>query len=160
MVCISLLHYSRREAIGPSSLALDCDAMAQPRGNYSMVQVSIDICASAAPPDDPWTVEHLLQHFHLEGCQCEVNDLIYPMMSGPGRYLMPSIESLEQHWVSWDEPLVPDRRVLGPFVKESCFARWQMHRRWSATSALWVTLILKTLTFMFAWSCISLPQWQ
>ena len=47
----------------------------------------------------------------LEGCQCEVNDLIYPMMSRTGRYLMPSIESLEQHWVSWDEPLVPDRRV-------------------------------------------------
>ena len=85
--------------------------MAQYRWDHSMAQVSIDIFASVAPPNDPWTVEYLLQHFHLEGCQCEVNDLIYPMMSGAGRYLMPAIESFEQHWVSWDEPLVSDRRV-------------------------------------------------
>ena len=121
MFSISLLHYSRREATGPSSLALDFDAMAQPRWDYSMVQVSIDIFASAAPPDDPWTVEHLLQHFHLEGCQCEVNDLIYPMMSGPGRYLMPSVESLEQHWVSWDESLVSDRRVHWAICERELF---------------------------------------
>ena len=121
MFLIRSLYYSRKEATGPSSIALNCDAMAQPRGDYSRVQVSIDICASAAPTNDPWTVEHLLQHFHMEEYQCELNDLIYPMMSGPGRYLMPSIESLEQHWVSWDEPLVSDRRVHWAICERELF---------------------------------------
>ena len=35
----------------PSSIALHCEAMAQPRGDYSRVQISVDICASAAPND-------------------------------------------------------------------------------------------------------------
>ena len=85
MFFINALHYSGREATGPSFITLNCDAMAHPRGDFSRVQISIDICASAAPTNDPWTVEHLLQHFHMEEYQCEVNDLIYPMMSGPGR---------------------------------------------------------------------------
>ena len=76
-----------------------------------MDQVSIQIFAATAPEDTPRTVESLLNPFHLEGCQCEVNDLIYPMMSGTGRYLCPSIENLEQHWVSWDEELTEGRLV-------------------------------------------------
>ena len=95
--------------------------MAQPRGDYSRVQISVDICASAAPTNDPWAVEHLLQHFHMDAYRCEVNDLIFPMMSGPGRYLMPAIESFEQHWVSWDEPLVSDRRVHWAICERELF---------------------------------------
>ena len=75
------------------------------------MQISVDIFASAAPTNDPWTAAHLLQHFHVDAYRCDINDLIFPMMSGPGRYLMPAIESFEQHWVGWDEPLVADRRV-------------------------------------------------
>ena len=85
--------------------------MAQHTWDHNMDQISIDIFTSEAQPDDPLTVEHILQHFHLEHCQCEVKDLIYPMMSGTGRFLMPAIESLEAHWVSWDEQLVSDKRV-------------------------------------------------
>ena len=95
--------------------------MAQPRGDYSRVQISVDICASEAPTNNPWTVEHLLHHFHVDAYQCEVNDLIFPMMSGPGRYLMPAIETLEQHWVSWDEPLVSDRRVHWAICERELF---------------------------------------
>ena len=95
--------------------------MAQPRGDYSRVQISVDIFASAAPTNDPWAVEHLLQHFHMDAYRCDVNDLIFPMMSGPGRYLMPAIESFEQHWVGWDEPLVSDRRVHWAICERELF---------------------------------------
>ena len=51
-------------------------------------------------------------------------------MSEPARHLMPAIETMEQHWVSWDEPLDPIDVFTGPFVKESCFGIWQMYRSW------------------------------
>ena len=86
-------------------------AMAQPRGDYSRVQISVDICASAAPTNDPWTVEHLLQHFHMDAYQCEVNDLIFPMMSGSigysGKKLSTSFlaDAILAQWESVIQPL-------------------------------------------------------
>ena len=61
------------------------------------------------------------QRFHMDAYPCGVNDLIFPMMSGPGRYLMPAIESFEQHWVSWDEPLVSNRRVHWAICERELF---------------------------------------
>ena len=34
---------------------------------------------------------------------------------------MPAIESLEQHWVSWDEPLVSDRRIHWAICERELF---------------------------------------
>ena len=34
---------------------------------------------------------------------------------------MPAIETLEQHWVSWDEPLVSDRRVHWAICERELF---------------------------------------
>ena len=95
--------------------------MALPHRDYTRVQISINICAAEAPTDCPWTVEHLLHHFHLDTYECEVNDLIFPMMSEPARHLMPAIETMEQHWVSWDEPLVSDRRVHWAICERELF---------------------------------------
>ena len=122
-VSVSHLHISVKQEGGHWAFffALNCDAMALPHRDYNRVQISVDICAAAAPTDCPWTVEHLLHHFHLDAYQCEVNDLIFPMMSEPARHLMPAIETMEQHWVSWDEPLVSDRRVHWAICERELF---------------------------------------
>ena len=123
--------------------------MAQP----SRVQISVDIFSSAAPPNNPWTAAHLLQHFHVDAYRCDINDLIFPMMSGPGSYLLPAIESFEQYWVGWDELLAADQRVHWA-ISENCFVTWQ------ATLAHWARLTLNPLLSTCAWSCILFPLWR
>ena len=140
--------------------ALNRDAMALPHGDYNRVQISIDICASAAPTDNPWTVEHLLHHFHMDVYQCEVNDLIFPMMSEPGRHLMPAMKPWNSIGRAGTSLWYPIDVFTGPFVKENCFGTWQMHHSWQITSAHWVRLTFNPLTSMLAWSSIFFPQWH
>ena len=56
-------------------------------------------------------IDSILPFLGLEGTNCDVNEVVMPIQTGPNVHICPSSETCNDKWSPWDKNLTPERHT-------------------------------------------------
>ena len=97
------------------SIHLDCDLVKFTMQQYTILdfassQTSLTVTFSTDPEVAAPVLDSVLPFLGLVNTQCEINEAIIPMKTGPHAAFCPSLESVLEKWTPWDDPLTSTHR--------------------------------------------------
>lgn len=75
--------------------------------DFASSQTSLTVQYSTDPEVAAPVLDSVLPFLGLVNTQCEVNEAIIPMKSGPHAAFCPTLESVLEKWTPWDDPMTP-----------------------------------------------------
>ena len=90
-------------------------------------QASSVISFSVEPEHPEAIVDHVLPFIGFGNTECEVNEYIFPMLTGHYFMFAPRLEACNSRWCPWDESLDPEKRLHFLVTEVGLYVRIQEH---------------------------------